>query len=51
MIRLNLKKNWLKLESAGKLPRIGENWQLVANDPDEFKKKLVEVGDCMKITT
>ena len=29
---------------------IGENHQLVTNEPVEFEKKPVEVQDCMKIT-
>ena len=40
----------LKLESAGKLPGTGENWQLVAHDPVEIEKVLVEVGNCSQIT-
>jgi hypothetical protein len=27
---------------------IGENWQLVTNEPIEFEKYLVEVQDCRK---
>ena len=29
---------------------IGENWQLVTNEPVEFEKQPVEVQDCRKIT-
>ena len=29
---------------------IGENRQLVTNDPVEFEKEPVEAQDCMKIT-
>ena len=29
---------------------IGENWQLVTNEPVEFEKKPVEVQDCREIT-
>ena len=29
---------------------IGENQQLVTNEPVEFEKQLVEVQECMKIT-
>ena len=29
---------------------IGENRQLVTNEPVEFEKKLIEVQDCRKIT-
>ena len=31
-------------------PMIGENRQLVTNEPVEFKKSPVEVQDCRKIT-
>ena len=27
----------------------GENWQLVTNDPGEFEKEPVEVGDYRKL--
>ena len=29
---------------------IGENWQLVTNEPVEFEKRPVEIQDCRKIT-
>ena len=31
-------------------PMIGENRQLVTNEPVEFEEELVEVQDCRKIT-
>ena len=29
---------------------VGENRQLVTNEPVEFEKELVEIQDCTKIT-
>ena len=29
---------------------VGENRQLVTNEPVEFEKELVEIQDCRKIT-
>jgi hypothetical protein len=45
-----LRNDRLKLESARKLVSIGENPQLVADDPVEFEKILFEAGDCKQIT-
>ena len=38
----------LDLQTPGSQPMIGENRQLVTNEPVEFEKQLVE--DCRKIT-
>jgi hypothetical protein len=29
---------------------IGENWQLLTNEPVEFEKESVEIENCRKIT-
>ena len=46
----NFNRLFLRLNNRGFSAMIGENRQLITDEPVEFEKQPVEVQDCMNIT-